>query len=180
MWHRIRHMACSEMSQRYNHIAGGNGISPHNLLFNLALTHPGATGAYLRHAVVGAISQPPAQLRKCRVTIRHATSWLSVGRSLRTPALRSRAPHRPSPGAASATMETITGGGHFCYPVRGWRLHSLWSSSAHRRRSSDGFPVGRRYKDTTQIVVKFGEIAISGAKTIFNVVFGRIFAPRTL
>ena len=95
-------MACSEMSQRYNHIAGGNGISLHNLLFNLALTHPGATGAYLRHAVVGDISQPPAQLRKCRVTIRHATSWLSVGRSLRTPALRSRAPHRPPPGAASA------------------------------------------------------------------------------
>ena len=39
MWHRSRHMACSEMSQRYNHIAGGNGISLHNLLFNLALTH---------------------------------------------------------------------------------------------------------------------------------------------
>ena len=40
-------MACSEMSQRYNHIAGGNGISLHNLLFNLALTHPGATGAFI-------------------------------------------------------------------------------------------------------------------------------------
>ena len=76
-------MACSEMSQRYNHIAGGNGISLHNLLFNLALTHPGATGAYLRHAVVRAISQP---LHNC----------VSAG-------LRSGTPLRGFPsGAASA------------------------------------------------------------------------------
>ena len=31
----------------------------------------------------GRYSATPAQLRKCRVTIRHATSWLSVGCSLR-------------------------------------------------------------------------------------------------
>ena len=148
-------MACSEMSQRYNHIAGGNGISLHYLLFNLALTHPGATGAYLRHAVVGAISNPlhncvsaglrsgtplrgfppgaASALRLCK----QSTSPPITRRSIRTPALRaehhtahhraqpphtgsaSRAPHRPPPGAASATMETMTGGGHFCYPVRG-------------------------------------------------------------
>ena len=85
-------------------------------------------------------------------------------------------PPRMSPRPRVAKYGATHGANH----LRGWRLHSLWSSSPHRRRSSDCFPVGRRYKDTTQIVVKFGEIDISGAKTIFNVVFRRIFAPRTL
>lgn len=73
---------CSMMPQKYNPIARGDRISLQIPLFNLALTCRGATGAYLRHAVVEVISPTPAQLRKCRVVMdRHATSWFSVGRS---------------------------------------------------------------------------------------------------
>ena len=35
-------------------------------------------GAYLWHAVLGGTSPTPAQLRKCRVMIRHATLWPSA------------------------------------------------------------------------------------------------------
>ena len=60
-------MACSEMSQRYNHIAGGNGISLHNLLFNLALTHPGATGAFIGEPDGSEISEHSEWLADARL-----------------------------------------------------------------------------------------------------------------
>ena len=82
------------MAQSYDAIASCICIPLHFPLFNPALTLYCATGAYLRHTVVGGTPQ----LRKCRVvTFRHATSWLSVWRSA-----------RPPPEA-----ETMTGGEHF-------------------------------------------------------------------
>lgn len=112
---------CSLMPQSYNPIAGGDRISLHFPLFNLALTYRGATGAYLRHAVVGGISQP---LHNCvgagslwtgtpprgfpsggakpphTGSAKQSTTSPITERSLRTPALRAEhhtAHHRAKP-----------------------------------------------------------------------------------
>ena len=136
-------------------------------------------GAYLRHAFldISAIPAPRMAPRPPHGAAQHpGRGGCTATHHLRGAILLGDFVPRMSPRPRVAKYGATHGANH----LRGWRLHSLWSSSPHRWRSSDGFPVGRRYKDTTQIVVKFGEIAISGTKTIFNVVFRRIFAPRTL
>ena len=92
------------MVQSYCAVAPCICILSHSSLFNLALTLHCATGAYLRHAVVGGTPQP---LHNC----------VSAG------SLRSGTPPRGFPsGAAPAPppeAETMTGGEHFSHPGGG-------------------------------------------------------------
>ena len=111
------------MLQSYSAIAPCICILSHSSLFNLALTLHCATGAYLRHAVVGGTPQ----LRKCRVvTIRHAISWLSVWRTILPQTSTATHPGRSAPSAADCAApapppeaETMTGGEHFRHPGGG-------------------------------------------------------------
>ena len=90
--------------QSYCAVAPCICILSHSSLFNLALTLHCATGAYLRHTVVGGTPQP---LHNC----------VSAG------SLRSGTPPRGFPsGAAPAPppeAETMTGGEHFRHPGGG-------------------------------------------------------------
>ena len=115
-------VARSKMTQSYSPSARRIRISYQFPLFNHTLTRPDATGAYLRHAVVGGTSQPlhncvsaglrsgtpprgfppmqpqraPSSHRRAQRSVRPTAphTWL---------AQHPRPPHHHTPGAASAT-----------------------------------------------------------------------------
>ena len=74
------------MVQSYSAIAPCIRIPRHSPLFNHPLTFHALQGRTFG-TQSGRYSATPAQLRKCRVTIRHATSWLSVRCSARPSAV---------------------------------------------------------------------------------------------